>query len=83
MEDLFIGVDVGTGSARAALVTGRGQVLATASRSIQIWSPKPGYAEQSSRDIWDSICQATKVFPLTIKLSFLFNKNVKLFLSQL
>jgi ribulose kinase len=61
-EDLFVGVDVGTGSARAALVTRQGQVLATASRDIKIWTPKPGYAEQSSQDIWNAVCQSTKVY---------------------
>jgi ribulose kinase len=60
--DLFVGVDVGTGSARAALVTREGQVLATASREIKIWTPKPGYAEQSSQDIWNAVCEATKVY---------------------
>lgn len=61
-EDLFVGVDVGTGSARAALVTRQGRVLATASREIKIWTPKPGYAEQSSQDIWNAVCEATRVY---------------------
>ncbi|CAB3381641.1 Hypothetical predicted protein [Cloeon dipterum] len=59
-EDLFVGVDVGTGSARAALVTCGGEVLAVATKSIQIWYPEPHFAEQSSEDIWTAVCQVTK-----------------------
>ncbi|KAF6203914.1 hypothetical protein GE061_002252 [Apolygus lucorum] len=59
-EDLFVGVDVGTGSARAALVTASGQVLKVATKSIQTWSPKPNFFQQSSEDIWDAVCYTVK-----------------------
>lgn len=54
----FIGIDVGTGSARAGLFDSAGLLLAAASRPIQIWRPRPLHAEQSSRDIWQAICAA-------------------------
>ena len=54
----FIGIDVGTGSARAGLFDSGGLLLASASRPIQIWRPRPLHAEQSSRDIWQAICAA-------------------------
>jgi len=57
----FVGVDVGTGSARAALVTSDGRVLEQAVQTIKTWNPEPGYYNQSSDNIWQSICQVVKV----------------------
>ncbi|CAA6671062.1 unnamed protein product [Spirodela intermedia] len=55
----FLGVDVGTGSARAGLFDEKGKLLSTASSSIQIW--KDGDCiEQSSTDIWHAVCAAVK-----------------------
>jgi len=56
----FIGIDVGTGSARAGLFDQNGQLIANHSRSIQAWRPKPNFVEQSSQNIWESICICTK-----------------------
>ena len=55
MEKFVVGVDVGTGSARAGLFDLRGHRQATASKPIQLWQPKPEWAEQSSDDIWDAV----------------------------
>ena len=57
---LFLGVDVGTGSARAGLFTAAGRMLATASRPITMWRPQPEFVEQSSENIWQSCCEATR-----------------------
>ncbi|XP_058067922.1 uncharacterized protein LOC131217149 [Magnolia sinica] len=55
----FLGVDVGTGSARAGLFDEQGRLLGSASSPIQIW--KDGDCiEQSSTDIWHAICAAVK-----------------------
>uniref|UniRef100_A0A1D1YYV5 FGGY carbohydrate kinase domain-containing protein n=1 Tax=Anthurium amnicola TaxID=1678845 RepID=A0A1D1YYV5_9ARAE len=55
----FLGVDVGTGSARAGLFDENGRLLSTASSPIQIW--KDGDCiEQSSTDIWHAVCAAVK-----------------------
>ncbi|KKC37400.1 ribulokinase [Devosia epidermidihirudinis] len=56
----FIGIDVGTGSARAGLFDSEGMLLATASRPIQIWRPRALHAEQSSRDIWQAVCASVR-----------------------
>ncbi|KAL5973975.1 hypothetical protein ACLOJK_030635 [Asimina triloba] len=57
---VFLGVDVGTGSARAGLFDEHGRLLGSASSPIQIW--KDGDCiEQSSTDIWHAICAAVKL----------------------
>ncbi|GAV59607.1 FGGY_N domain-containing protein/FGGY_C domain-containing protein [Cephalotus follicularis] len=56
-RSIFLGVDVGTGSARAGLFDENGKLLGSASSPIQIW--KDGDCiEQSSTDIWLAICAA-------------------------
>lgn len=57
---LFLGIDVGTGSARAGIFTADGRMLASASRAIRMWKPKPDFVEQSSDDIWSACCDATR-----------------------
>jgi FGGY-family pentulose kinase len=52
----FIGIDVGTGSARAGLFDQTGKLIAHHSRAIQTWRPQVNFVEQSSDDIWESIC---------------------------
>lgn len=57
---LFIGIDVGTGSARAGVFDARGTMLASATHSIQIWHPTHGFAEQSSDEIWRAVCAVVR-----------------------
>src|SRR5277367_2821871 len=56
----FIGIDVGTGSARAGIFTARGRMLGQSSHPIRMWKPKPDFVEQSSEDIWRACCLAVK-----------------------
>uniref|UniRef100_A0A182NIM4 FGGY carbohydrate kinase domain-containing protein n=1 Tax=Anopheles dirus TaxID=7168 RepID=A0A182NIM4_9DIPT len=56
-----VGVDVGTGSARAALVSSHGEVLRTHVKPIRTWNTQPNYYEQSSEDIWSAVCECVKV----------------------
>ena len=58
--NLVIGIDVGTGSTRAGLFDLNGNLLASAVNPIQIFRPQADYVEQSSRDIWQSVCQSVK-----------------------
>ncbi|PWC78445.1 FGGY-family carbohydrate kinase [Azospirillum sp. TSH64] len=60
MTRAVIGVDVGTGSARAGIFDLAGRRLAAASRPIRMWKPDPEWAEQSSDDIWAAVCAAVK-----------------------
>ncbi|KAF8773195.1 FGGY carbohydrate kinase domain-containing [Argiope bruennichi] len=52
-KEYFIGVDVGTQSVRAGLVTSKGSFIKTASLPIRTWNPYPDVYEQSSDNIWD------------------------------
>lgn len=60
MDRFFLGVDVGTGSARAGLFDASGRMLSSASNKIRRWHPHPHHAEQSSRDIWDAVCKSVR-----------------------
>ena len=52
MGELFLGVDVGTGSARAGLFDGTGRLVGVSKQSIRVWHEPGGIVEQSSSDIW-------------------------------
>ncbi|XP_037683019.1 FGGY carbohydrate kinase domain-containing protein isoform X4 [Choloepus didactylus] len=56
----YVGVDVGTGSVRAALVDQKGILLAFADEPIKKWEPEFNHHEQSSEDIWAACCVVTK-----------------------
>ncbi len=60
MQDIVIGVDVGTGSARAGAFTAAGAMLGQASRPIRLWKPQPDFAQQSSADIWAAVRAAVQ-----------------------
>lgn len=60
MTPSYLGIDVGTGSARAALFDRDGVMLGQASHPIALWQPDHGLAEQSSDDIWAAVCAAVR-----------------------
>src|ERR1700737_1200514 len=52
MQQVFIGVDVGTSSARAGLFDETGVLLSIARHPIAVWHDTGDIVEQSSTDIW-------------------------------
>ncbi|XP_052465301.1 FGGY carbohydrate kinase domain-containing protein [Carassius gibelio] len=60
MSRYYVGVDVGTASVRAALVTQDGQIKHMAEEPINIWEPCADHYEQSSEDIWSRCCSTVK-----------------------
>lgn len=56
----YIGIDVGTGSARACLIDETGEIRALAAENIRLWQPQSGYYEQSTTDIWRCICACVR-----------------------
>jgi len=58
MREAYIGVDVGTLSARAGIFDSVGQLIASARRPIAIWREPGDIVEQSSDDIWGAVTSA-------------------------
>ena len=56
MDEYYIGVDVGTGSVRSALVSAGGHVLHVSVQEISRVSPRPGHYVQSSGEVWSAVC---------------------------
>lgn len=56
----YIGVDVGTGSARACLIDTNGIILGLAERPITRHELKPNHITQNSTEIWNAICYCVK-----------------------
>jgi xylulokinase len=50
---VLLGVDVGTGGARAVAVTDEGELVADASASYELLTPRPGWTEQRPEDWWE------------------------------
>lgn len=48
----YLGVDVGTGSARAGIFDARGQLAGAGVHGIEMFRPADDFVEQSSDDIW-------------------------------
>jgi D-ribulokinase len=60
MAPHFIGIDVGTGSARAGIFDRTGVMVAKAKRDIALYRDGADIAEQSSRDIWRAVCASVR-----------------------
>ena len=60
MQFAFIGIDVGTTSARAGVFDERGTLLATARHPIALWREAGDIAEHSSADIWQACVVAVR-----------------------
>ncbi|RFZ87546.1 ribulokinase [Shinella sp. WSJ-2] len=59
-ERYLIGVDVGTGSARAGLFDLSGRMLASAKRDISLFREPGAMVEQSSTEIWAAVCASVR-----------------------
>lgn len=60
-QTYFVGVDVGTGSVRAALVTDYGKILTSHVENTKTWNVQTDFYEQSSENIWAAITKCVKV----------------------
>lgn len=56
----LIGVDVGTGSARAGVFDASGRMLASAKRDITLHRGPGAMVEQSSAEIWAAVCASVR-----------------------
>ena len=55
---LYIGIDLGTSSAKLMLVDGEGQIKNTVTKEYPVSYPKSGWSEQNADDWWRAICEA-------------------------
>jgi hypothetical protein len=46
--DYYIGIDVGTGSARACIIDNKGDIVGLASENIGLWQPQQDYYVRES-----------------------------------
>jgi D-ribulokinase len=60
MPDHFLGIDVGTGSARAGVFDKAGTMLASAKRDIAMFREAGHIVEQSGNDIWRAVCASVR-----------------------
>ncbi|WPE23239.1 FGGY-family carbohydrate kinase [Shinella zoogloeoides] len=56
----LVGVDVGTGSARAGLFDLTGRMLASGKRDISLFREPGAMVEQSSTEIWAAVCASVR-----------------------
>jgi len=57
---VLVGLDVGTGGARAVAVVESGEVVAEASSEYPLHSPRPGWTEQDPADWWEGAREVLK-----------------------
>ena len=60
-QNLLVGVDVGTGSARAGVFTRDGQCLGRGEHPILMRRTDANFAEHDSEDIWAAVCTAVRM----------------------
>lgn len=81
--DYYVGVDVGTGSARAALVSSTGKILKMTTCPLEIFHPAPNFYEQSSDNIWSAVCHVVKVLTSAGLIYIVYNKFKYLYIIYL
>ena len=57
----YLGIDVGTGSARAGIFDAQGTLLGYGSQTLRINRPQIDFVEQSSQQIWTAVCDAVRI----------------------
>lgn len=60
MPSVYVGIDVGTGSARTGVFDAEGTLLAAAKHPIETWREPGDIVEQSSDDIWQACAAALR-----------------------
>lgn len=60
MDELLLGIDVGTTGAKAALVSPDGRLRALGRSEYGLHHIRPGWVEQNPEDWWQAVCLATR-----------------------
>lgn len=56
--EAILAIDQGTTNTKVLLIDAGGKLIARRSRPVAITHPRPGWAEQSATDLWDSVTAA-------------------------
>lgn len=56
--EFYIGIDLGTSSAKLMLVDGEGQIKQTVTKEYPVFYPHSCWSEQNAEDWWSAICEA-------------------------
>ncbi|MCA9903956.1 MAG: hypothetical protein KC547_08870 [Anaerolineae bacterium] len=59
-NELLLGIDIGTTNAKAILATPDGKVVAQATESYGLLTPRPGWVEQNPEDWWQGVASVTR-----------------------
>ena len=54
----LVGIDVGTSGTKAIIADETGKVLASATKTYPLYTPRPGWAEQDPADWWQAVLDA-------------------------
>lgn len=69
MNEVLIGIDMGTGSSKAVVTTVDGRIVASAvrARPHSMSMPRPGWAEVESESVWwqDVVSRCQELVPQT------------------
>ncbi|MFL9861609.1 FGGY family carbohydrate kinase [Paraburkholderia madseniana] len=63
----FLGIDLGTGSLKVAIVDENGREQAAASVAYALETPHPGWAEISVQTWWRALCEAARRLPAGLR----------------
>src|SRR3954463_10059216 len=59
MDQLILGIDVGTTNTKAILATPDGRVIAQDTQGLSLLTPRPGWVEQNPEEWWQATAQVT------------------------
>ncbi len=57
---MLLGIDLGTGSVKALLLSAQGDIMAEASKVYTVEAPQPGWAETNPAEWWQAVAIAVK-----------------------
>ena len=67
MNDLFLGIDLGTSGVKAAAIDTADRVIAQATAPLAVQRPQPGWSEQAPADWWQATVAAVTALPAEVR----------------